>query len=340
VSLKKSLLFTFSFIFLLGLAMSGCAQDLDLEEDAISSNTAENNDADASADNGEAENNEPENGSGNEASRTDQPLQIATSFSVLNDIVQQVVGDRGDVDYIVPIGEEPHEYEPIPSDFQKVEDADIFFTNGLDLEEWIDTMMGNVTDTPSIEVSTGVAPIPLEGEDGNDPHAWLDPQRVIQYVENIRQELTEIDPDGAEEYEQNANAYIEELEDLNNWIQQQIEQIPEENRTIVISENAFKYFGEAYGFDTVGIWEINSHEEGTPQQISTVVDLVKDQGIPALFVETTVDRRYMETLSTETGVDIAGEVYTDAIDEEGTEADSYINMIKYNVEKFTEGLGR
>jgi manganese transport system substrate-binding protein len=93
-------------------------------------------------------------------------------------------------------------------------------------------------------------------------------------------------------------------------------------------------------FDTVGIWEINSHEEGTPQQISTVVDLVKDQDIPALFVETTVDRRYMETVSTETGVDISGEVYTDAIDEEGTEADSYINMIKHNVEKFTEGLGQ
>ena len=265
-------------------------------------------------------------------------LEITTSFSVLGDIISQIIGDRGTVEYIVPIGEEPHEYEPVPSDFRKVSDSDVFYINGLDLEEWLEKIVSNVTDTPIVEVSEGVTPIPLVGDDEDDPHAWLSPKNVIIYVENIVSDLIERDPEGKSIYRANADAYIAELKELDAWIEEQVQQIPEEHRLIVVSENAFKYFGADYGFDTEGVWEINSHEEGTPQQISRLVELVRERNVPAVFVESTVDQRYMQTISNETGVPIAGEVFTDAVGGAGSGAETYIDMIKHNVTVFVEGL--
>ncbi|MDQ0257297.1 ABC-type Zn uptake system ZnuABC Zn-binding protein ZnuA [Evansella vedderi] len=265
-------------------------------------------------------------------------LNITTSFSVLGDIIAQIIGDRGTVDYIVPVGEEPHEYEPVPSDFQKVSDADVFYVNGLDLEEWLEKIVSNVTDTDIVTVSGGVTPIPLEDDDEDDPHAWLSPKNVIIYVENILNDLIERDPQGESVYTANAEAYIAELEELDAWIQEQVQQIPEEHRVIVVSENAFKYFGADYGFHTEGIWEINSHEEGTPQQFARLAELVQERNVPGLFVETTVDNRYMETVSNESGVPIVGEVYTDAIGEAGSGADTYIDMMRHNVQVFVDGL--
>ncbi|WP_096202005.1 metal ABC transporter substrate-binding protein [Bacillus sp. FJAT-45350] len=271
---------------------------------------------------------------------SNEGLEITTSFSVLGDIISQVVGDRGTVEYIVPIGEEPHEYEPIPSDFKKLSDADVFYVNGLDLEEWLERVVSNVSDTDIVTVSDGVTPIPLVGDDENDPHAWLSPKNVIIYVENIVSDLIERDPDGEATYRENADAYIAELEELDAWIEEQVQQIPEEQRVIVVTENAFKYFGESYGFETEGVWEINSSEEGTPQQISRIVELVEERNVHAVFVESTVDKRYMETVANEAGIPIAGEVYTDAVGAAGSGAETYIEMTKRNVEVFVAGLAR
>ncbi|ADU30457.1 metal ABC transporter substrate-binding protein [Evansella cellulosilytica] len=280
---------------------------------------------------------ENEEGTSSDDTDTDG-LTIATSFSVLGDIISQIIGEHGTVDYIVPIGEEPHEYEPVPSDFQKVTDADVFYINGLDLEEWLEKIVSNVSDTDIVEVSDGVTPIPLVGDDEADPHAWLSPKNVMTYVDNIVEDLVERDPDGESIYRENAEAYKSELEELDAWIEEQVADIPEQQRVIIVSENAFKYFGEDYGFDTEGVWEINSHEEGTPQQVNRIIDIVEERELPAVFVETTVDKRYMETVSENTGVPIAGEVYTDAVGPEGSGAETYIGMMRENVNVFVEGL--
>ena len=131
-----------------------------------------------------------------------------------------------------------------------------------------------------------------------------------------------------------------QLQELDDWIRQAIESIPEQNRIIVISENAMKYFGDAYGFRTEGIWELNAHEEGTPQQFSRIVELVVTEQVPALFVETTVAQRYMKTIAKETGVPIAGELYTDALGLHGSGADTYIDMMMHNVNIMTKGLNK
>ncbi|EGL82713.1 ABC-type metal ion transporter, periplasmic subunit [Caldalkalibacillus thermarum TA2.A1] len=282
---------------------------------------------------------QPQTEQGDGARADGEGLYIATSFSVLADIVQNIIGDRGQVEYVVPIGEEPHEYEPVPGDFRIISDADVFYVNGLDLEEWLEKIVSNVSETEIVPVSAGVTPIPLVGsEEETDPHAWLNPRHVITYVENITEDLIARDPQGEALYRQNAEQYIAQLEELDAWIEEQISQIPEKHRVIVLSENAFKYFGERYGFETEGIWEINSHEEGTPQQIARVVELISARQIPAVFVETTVDQRYMNRVAEEAGVRIAGEIYTDAVGPEGSGAETYIEMMKHNVNVFVEGL--
>lgn len=265
-------------------------------------------------------------------------LSIVTSFSILDDIVGEIIGNRGTSKYIVPIGEEPHEYEPLNSDFQAVSDADIFIVNGLDLEEWLTRIVSQVTNTPVLEASEGIEPISLVGSDEEyDPHAWLSVSNVFYYVDNIVDKFIELDPEGKEIYETNANRYKAELQELHEWIVEQVELIPSENRVIVVSENAFKYFGEKYGFRTEGIWEINSLEEGTTGQISRIIDIVREENIPALFLETTVDPRYMNQISSETNVEVAGKVYTDAIGM-SEDANSYIKMMRANVKTFVDGL--
>ncbi len=279
-------------------------------------------------------------GDGNEQEIENEGMQVTVSFSILADFAEQVVGERGTVEYLVPIGEEPHEYEPVPSDFQKVSDADVFYVNGLDLEEWLSGLVQNVGDVPIVELTGGIEPVPLEGEDGSDPHAWLSPELAPVYIENLVEDLVERDPEGEEEYRENADAYLEELEELHEWTVEETDQVQEEDRYIVMSENAFKYFGRSYNFETDGVWEINSHEEGTPGQINRLVDLVEEEQIPALFVESTIDQRYMETVSDNTGVDIFGEVYTDALGTEGSGAETYIDMMRHNVETIVSGLSQ
>jgi ABC-type Zn uptake system ZnuABC Zn-binding protein ZnuA len=265
-------------------------------------------------------------------------LTIVSSFSILDDIIGEIIGERGTATYIVPIGEEPHQYEPLNSDFQKVSNADIFIVNGLGLEEWLTRIVSQVTDTPVFEVSQGIEVITLLGSDEEyDPHAWLSVANVIKYVDNIVAELSKLDPEGASLYQDNGARYKEALAKLHEWIHAEVAEIPEKNRIIVVSENAFKYFGEEYGFNTEGIWEINSLEEGTTGQISRIIDLVRQENVPALFLETTVDPRYINQISNETGVEVAGEVYTDAIGK-SEDANSYLKMMKVNVETFIEGL--
>lgn len=280
-------------------------------------------------------------GSNNQPEQEAEGLTIATSFDIINGLVAEVIGDRGTTHHIVPFGEEPHEYEPVSSDFALISDADVFFTNGLGLEEWLETVLSNVSDIPVVELSEGIEVLTLH-DDSNitDPHAWLDAANILIYVDNIVSYLSEADPDGQELYEHNAEAFKQQLIELDEWIHEEVQQIPESQRLIATSENAFVYFGAAYGFETAGIWELNAHEEGTPQQYARMVDLVKERNIPALFVETTMNPQHMQTVSDNSGIPIFGEVYTDGAGAPGSDHETYIDFMRHNVQTFVEGLGQ
>ncbi|WP_232725682.1 metal ABC transporter substrate-binding protein [Bacillus sp. FJAT-44742] len=322
------------WLVLMGIStvvVTGCGE---MDEEAGVDETAEEETVEEEQDTDTEDNNE-------EADGDEDEIHVTTSFSVIGDFADNIVGDRGTVEYIVPIGEEPHEYEPVPSDFQKVSDSEVFYVNGLDLEEWLEGLVENVGDVPIVELSEGVDPIALEGDDGHDPHVWLSPSAASVYVENLVKDLVERDPEGEEEYRENAKAYLEELQDLHEWTEEKVEEVPEDNRIIVLSEDAFKYFGRDYGFETDGIWSINSHEEGTPGQINRIVDLARDEDLPALFLESTINPQYMETVAENSGVEIYEEfVYTDAVGQEGSGAETYIDMMEHNVETIVNGLSQ
>ena len=265
-------------------------------------------------------------------------LRVITTISILANFVENIGGENVMVDYLVPRGEEPEEYEPIPGDFRKLSDADLFVINGLNIESWVERFSG-VTDTEIITATEGAPTIPLLEQDIPDPHLWLDVNLVIDYyLENILEAFITVDPKNEELYKKNTELYRQELRELDQWIRKEVKKIPEKNRIIISSESAFKYLAAAYGFQSDGIWELNSHEEGTPRQIMRIINLVDEKEVPALFMEMSITPRHLETISRETGVPVIGPVYTDCLGFPGSEADTYIKMMKYNISQFVGAL--
>ena len=278
----------------------------------------------------------------------DGKLKIVTTYSIIYDMVKNVGGDHVEVHSLAPIGSDPHNYDPLPTDLVLTTDADVIFYNGLNLEEgnaWfnemIETAGKSVSDDNVVRVSEGVEPMLLssdEHKNEEDPHAWLDVRNGIKYVENIREALKNNDPTNADDYDANAEKYIAELKALHEEIVDRMHAIPEDKRILVTSEGAFKYFSAAYDFQAAYIWEINSHSEGTPEQLKSIIRIIKDEGVPALFLESSVDPRSMEMVSRETGVPIHGKIFTDSLGKAGSDGDTYIKMIKWNADMIASGL--
>ncbi|HBQ75832.1 MAG TPA: metal ABC transporter substrate-binding protein, partial [Exiguobacterium sp.] len=251
---------------------------------------------------------------------------------------------------MVKIGANPHEYDPLPADVQAMADADVVFYNGLNLEAggaWFDKLRAttgkDASDAPVYRLSKGVEPkyLTTKGKESEtDPHAWLDISNGIRYVENVKQALIKEDPKHKADYEKNADAYIKKLQTLDQEAKKQFAAIPKAERHLVTSEGAFKYFGTAYDVKADYIWEINSDNQGTPAQVRRIVDTIKEQDIPVLFVETSVDRRSMETVSRETGVPIGGTLFTDSLGAPGKDGDTYYSMMQANIETITEALAK
>ena len=284
------------------------------------------------------------------ATAENKKIQVVTTNSIIYDMTKNIAGDLVDLHSIVPVGQDPHEYEPLPEDVQKVQKADLIFYNGINLENaedaWFTKMVknaGKVADKDYFAVSDGVDVIYLEGENEKgkeDPHAWLNIENGVIYAKNIAKQLIAKDPKNKETYEKNLAAYVEKLEALDKDAKQRIAKIPEEKRLIVTSEGCFKYFSQASDINSAYICEINTEEEGTPEQIANLVRQLRASKVPSLFVESSVDDRPMKTVSQETGKPIHSTIFTDSIAEEGKDGDSYYSMMKWNLDKIIEGLSK
>ena len=283
-------------------------------------------------------------------SAQDKKLKVVATNSIIADITKNIAGDKIDLHSIVPVGQDPHEYEPLPDDIKKTTQADLIFYNGINLETggnaWFAKLVENakrVENKDYFAVSEGVEVIHLEGEGETgkeDPHAWLNLENGVIYAKNIAKHLIEKDPSNKDFYQKNLDDYVAKLEALDKEAKTKFDAIPEEKKMIVTSEGCFKYFSKAYNVPSAYIWEINTEVEGTPDQIRDLVKKLKGSKVSALFVESSVDDRPMKTISSETGIPIYAKIFTDSIAEEGQEGDSYYSMMKYNLDKISEGLAK
>lgn len=279
---------------------------------------------------------------------SDEPIEVVATFSIIHDILTEVGGDLVNVHSMVPIGTDPHEYEPLPEDIKKATDAKALFYNGLNLEGgekgWFAKLVDTIgkKDDEVFEVMKGVEPMYLADEGSNEeeinPHAFLDPVVGIQMTENIIDALVQIDPKNEEAYKENGEALLEKLRDIDQMYKEKIAEIPEENRILVASEHAFQYMTERYGLKHGYIWAIDTEENGTPEQIKSLVEFVKENDVPVLFVESNVDKRPMETVSKETGVEIFSELYSDELGKAGEEGETYTGFLQSNIENIHAGL--
>ena len=173
-----------------------------------------------------------------------------------------------------------------------------------------------------------------------DPHAWLNLENGMIYAKNIAKQLEAKDPKNKDFYEANLKTYLEKLSKLDKESKDKFNNIPAEKKMIVTSEGAFKYFSKAYNVPSAYIWEINTEEEGTPDQIKTLVEKLRKTKVPSLFVESSVDERPMQTVSKDTNIPIYEKIFTDSIAEPGQNGDSYYSMMKWNLDKISEGLAK
>lgn len=277
-------------------------------------------------------------------------MRVLAVESFLADIAQQVAGERLRVETLIPIGTDPHTFEATPRDVARITNAQVLIVNGAGYEEWLQPVLNNAGgERLLVQASAGLEPRQIvDGEhsmdDGHghegDPHYWLDPLLVIQYVENIRAGLSQVDPDGQAEYFNNAKIYITQLNELDNWILQQVDQIPLEQRKIVTNHDSFGYYADRYGFVVVGaiIPGVSSGASPSARELARLVDAIRAADAPAVFLETGANQDLAKQLERETGVKVIAGLYIESTSGPGGEAGSYVEMMKFNTRAFVDAL--
>jgi len=275
-------------------------------------------------------------------------VDVLVTFSILADMVENVGGDLVNVTTIVPIGEDPHEHEVTPGDVINATSADIIFYNGLYLEieyDWFEGLMETAERVPNVDffaVTDGIPYLNLRTigmEDYYDPHAWMDPILGMEYVSNIARLLSEAFPEHEDYFLANAEAFNAEIYGVYNEWSGRFADIPTERNLVVTAEGAFQYFGLRFDVGNDFIWEINSEDEGTPEQFIRIVDVVNESNIAYLFVESSLDPDYMEQVSAETGVPIFGDyLFTDSLSDAQGSASTYLDFLRHNLETIYTAL--
>ena len=271
---------------------------------------------------------------GNKSTQTTLPKVLAVE-SFLADITKNVSGSRLEIDTLVPLGLDPHSFEPSPGDIAKIAESDILITNGAGLEEWLkDSITGANEKIIIVECSKG-----LEGLKG-DPHFWLDPNLAKVYVQNIRDALIESDPQGKDLYNINAEKYTARLIELDKWIVEAVKKIPEGKRLLVTNHESFGYYADRYGFKVIGTIIPGSSSASSPsaKEISELIEKIKATGAKAIFLETGSDPKIANQVARETNIKIVTELYTHSITELDGPAPTYIDMIEFNTNEIVESL--
>ena len=318
--MKKPAIIHLSIFTSLGLLLSACSDEESGAEESDASPSAEG----------------------------EEPIQVTSTTGQINDIVENVGGEHVDNTGLMGPGVDPHDYEASQGDVGLLDEADIIFWNGLNLEEQMADMLGQMANEQPVytlgEEIPDEAILEDEEEAGTpDPHIWFDPELWSYAVEGVRDALIEFDPDNEDDYQANADAYIDELEELQTWAEEEIENIDEDSRVLVTAHDAFQYFGDAVGMEVMGLQGISTEAEVGLSDLQGIIDEMIERDINALFSETSVSDSAVDAVIEGAGeqgheVENGGALYSDAMGEPGTEEGTYVGMYKANVNQIVDAL--
>ncbi len=273
----------------------------------------------------------------------DKKFRVVTTFTIIQDMAQNVAGDAAIVESITKPGAEIHDYQPTPKDIIKAKRADLILWNGLNLERWFERFFENMQDIPVAVITEGITPLPIREGPYNqnpNPHAWMSPNNALIYIENIRKALVKNDPKNADTYNRNAKIYADKIAKLDAPLRERLSRIPENERWLVTSEGAFSYLTQDYGFKEVYLWPINAEAQGTPQQVRRVIDTMVKHKIPVVFSESTVSDKPAKQVSKETGARYGGVLYVDSLSTAKGPVPTYIDLLNMTVDTIAKGFNQ
>jgi manganese/zinc/iron transport system substrate-binding protein len=275
-------------------------------------------------------------------------IAVVATIGMITDAVENVGGSRVDVEGLMGPGIDPHLYKASEGDLRRLERADVIFYGGLHLEAKMADVLERIGERrPTQAVTDAIPPAallrPAQFKGQYDPHVWFDVTLWMKAVEQIRDRLTELDPESADLYQRNAAAYLAKLRALDDYVHEQALLVPEGRRVIITAHDAFNYFGEAYGFEVRGLQGISTAAEAGAGDVQALARFIADNRIPAIFVESSVSSRTIEAVreavrSRGFEVEIGGSLFSDAMGDSGTPEGTYIGMVRHNVDTIVAGL--
>nr|WP_245560968.1 metal ABC transporter substrate-binding protein [Agromyces subbeticus] len=278
-------------------------------------------------------------GGAGDAAGDDRPV-VLTTFTVLQDIAQNVAGDHLRVESITKPGAEIHGYEPTPGDLRRAAGADLILDNGLNLEAWFAQFVESI-DVEHVVVSDGVDVLPI-AEDAYEgkpnPHAWMSPLNVQRYVDNMVEAFSELDPANAADFAANGAAYQAELQSVHDELVAELATLPENQRALVTCEGAFSYLARDAGLTEQYLWAVNAEQQATPQQVAGTIEFVETNEVPAVFCESTVSDKAMQQVVGATGADFGGTLYVDSLSTADGPVPTYLELLRHDAELIVAGL--
>lgn len=263
---------------------------------------------------------------------------VLTTFTVLQDIAQNVAGEHLRIESITKPGAEIHGYEPTPGDIAKASEADLILDNGLHLEAWFAQFVESA-EAPHAVVSEGVEVLDIAGAPGTpNPHAWMSPEAAQLYVDNMVTAFSELDPAHAEDFASNGEAYSQQLQQIHDELVETVGALPEPQRVLVTCEGAFSYLARDVGLEEHYIWPVNAEQQATPQQIAALIETVRDQDVPAVFCESTVSDAPMQQVVEATAARFGGTLYVDSLSEPGGPVPTYLELLRHDADVIVAGL--
>lgn len=278
---------------------------------------------------------------------TPTSTRVLATETFLADVAQNVADNRFKIEALLPIGVDPHSFEPTPNDVRKVADSQVLIVNGAGFEEFLDRLLQNAGGSRTIiEASAGLTSRtiqpnePRDPDHPTDPHFWLDPNNVIKYVENIRDGLSRADPAGASTYAANAEAYIAQLQALDQNIAAQVNALPAERRVLVTDHDTLGYFADRYGFRIVGmiVPSISTGASPSAHQVAQLIQQIKATQAKAIFLEASTNPQLAQQIAQETGVKVVTDLHTHSLTDAQGPAPTYIEMMKYNARLIVDAL--